>query len=176
MSEIIKKEFASLEEEMKWLDEMGEKNMLLLGYNAGEYEFELGEEPYVYRVENLGEILKLGKFKDKNAYIKFLNQRNIEIVAESEDKIYLRRKKAETQPSKPKKIAKTNEKASSKKSTLYYILGASQLALALKFILDTVNSAGAMGTKFFLSLALSVIFIITGMVFMIAGVQFGRRQ
>lgn len=180
MSEIIKKEFLNINEEENWLNKQGENNLVLVACNNGEYAFENGDEEYVYKIEILSEVIENTHFKNKDEYLKFLNERNIDVVSECEDKIYLRRKKSETQPKKAKKIVKAVNNASSKKSsmkgTVYYILGASQFGLALKFVLDTINTFGSMGSKFLISLLLSVVFIISGCVFMIAGVQLGRRD
>ena len=182
MSEIIKKEFIDVNEETKWLDEQGEKKLILVGCKVGEYEFENGEEEYVYKIENIQEVIEKAKFKNKEAYIKFLKERNIDVVGELEEKIYLRRRKAETQPSKPdvkdRVLKKDNavSNSGSKKSKLYFIIGASQLALASKFVIDMIKALGIMGTKFFLPMFLAIIFIISGLMFIIAGLHLERKN
>lgn len=79
------------DKEEKWLNEMSAQGWQLVNAVLFRYQFEKSEpNEYVYRLELLNESPDSNTSK---AYLKFLNDSNIESVGKCRNWIYIRRKK-----------------------------------------------------------------------------------
>ena len=52
MKTTVKKTFLDIHKEDEWLNELGENGLMLIGYHAGEYEFEdVSPAKYQYKID-----------------------------------------------------------------------------------------------------------------------------
>ena len=97
MSTRIKKIFVDIHKEEEWLNEQGEKGLMLIGYHNGEYEFEdVSPVKYQYRID-----LPDYSGSRKKDYLTFLKECGISVVAEYNDRAYLPTRKLKKQKRQP---------------------------------------------------------------------------
>ena len=87
-STMIKKTFADTMKEQDWITDMSVQGKALIGYSGGTYAF-VDDEPGSWQY--LVEIMGTGK-KAQEAYLSFLEEMGVEVVASYAGRAYLRKK------------------------------------------------------------------------------------
>lgn len=90
MKHIVRKPYWNYENEEKWLNEMAAKGLVLTDYSWCRYVFEEEEKgKYIYRIELLE---KRATHTESVAYIRFMEEHNIEFIASYMRWVYFRKK------------------------------------------------------------------------------------
>ena len=170
MKTIVKKTFMDVQKEEEWLNEQGEKGLMLIGYHGGEYAFEdVSPAKYQYKID-----LPAYTGTKKKAYLDFLEQTGITVVAEYAGRVYLRKNAADG----PLEIYSENtelRKQVSKRYSYFFGIGIQQFVLGLAMLIQTLFYVQPKGLPFWISVVIDAGLMICGIIFLIMGIQKRRK-
>lgn len=155
----IKKTFIDVNEEEKWLNQQGEKGLMMIGYDNGVYEFEdVSPAKYQYKID-----LPNYTGAKRKDYLEFLEDSGISVVAQYTGRVYLRKNTTHG----PLEIYTDKldiYRQSKKKYSHFFVLSITQFSLGL-FMLFQMKSSLTVGTvPYGIVLFFGTVFIIVGVV------------
>ena len=170
MKTTVKKVFLDIHREEEWLNEQGENGLMLIGYHAGEYEFEdVSPARYQYKID-----LPAYTGSKKKEYLAFLEQTGISVVAEYGGRVYLRKNAADG-PLDMYTEQKEAEKQMSKRLSFYFVTAISQFMLGGIMLGQILYDVKLEGAPFYINLVFGIGLMISGIVFFILGIHKHRK-
>ena len=170
MKTTVKKVFLDIHREEEWLNEQGENGLMLIGYHAGEYEFEdVSPARYQYKID-----LPAYTGSKKKEYLAFLEQTGISVVAEYGGRVYLRKNAADG-PLDMYTEQKEAEKQMSKRLSFYFVTAISQFMLGGIMLGQILYDVKLEGAPFYINLVFGIGLMISGIIFFILGIRKHRK-
>ncbi len=162
----IKKTFMDLYEEEKWLNQQGEKGLMMIGYYHGTYEFEdVSPAKYQYKLD----IPNYTGQKRKD-YLEFLEESGISVVAEYGDRVYLR-KNASLGPLEIYTDNLDLYRQNKKRYSHFFVISITQFSLGLFMIFQMKGNLIVGSVPYFIVLFFGTIFMIVGVVLFIITIR-----
>ena len=170
MKTTVKKVFLDTHKEEEWLNEQGQNCLMLIGYHGGEYIFEdVSPAVYQYKID-----LPSYTGVKKKEYLSFLEQTGISVVAEYGGRVYLR-KNAAGGPLDMYTERKDAEKQMSKRLSFYFITAISQFMLGIIMLVQILYYVKLEGVPFYITMVVDIGLLISGIIFLIMGIQKRRK-
>lgn len=170
MKTSIKKAFMDLYKEEEWLNEQGERGLMLIGYHNGIYEFEdVSPAKYQHKIDTPN--YTGSKKKD---YLDFLEETGITVVAEYAGRVYLR-KNAIDGPLDLYTEKKEVTTQVNKRYSRFFSIAITQFILGLFLLIRTLQSVKAEGLAYWITIIVDAGLIISGLIFFILGVRKYRK-
>lgn len=162
MKETMKKAFIDFDKEEQWLNEQGQKGLMLIRYDNGSYEFEdVTPAKYLYKIE-------IPQKENQSDYFKFLGELGITVVAESSGRVYLRKNEKDgpfdLYTDFDNQIAQNK-----KKNIVFNVITSSQLVLGIVLMINMFQHVSEKNASFWIPLVFGIAFIISSLVFFILG-------
>ncbi|UTC64596.1 DUF2812 domain-containing protein [Treponema sp. OMZ 788] len=166
----VKKTFLDISKEEQWLNEQGEKGLMLIGYHGGEYEFEdVSPVKYQYKID-----IPDYTGRKKKEYLDFLEQTGISVAAEYGGRVYLRKNAADG-PLDLYTEKKEIKKQMNKRCSHFFITGIGQFMLGIIMLIQTLYYVKSKGVPFWIAVVIDIGLIISGIIFFILGVRKHRK-
>lgn len=166
MKTTIKKTFLDIQKEEEWLNEQGQNGLMLIGYHGGEYVFEdVSPSKYQYKID-----LPAYTGSKKKAYLDFLEQTGITVVAEYSGRVYLRKNAADG----PLDIYTENkevQKQMEKRFSHFFGIAISQFVLGAMMLIQTLYNVKPKGVPFWIAVVVDAGLIISGITFFVMGIR-----
>ncbi|AXQ79190.1 DUF2812 domain-containing protein [Streptococcus chenjunshii] len=170
MKTTVKKAFLDIQKEEEWLNEQGEKGLMLVECHNGSYEFEVASPAkFQYKID-LPDYIG-SKKKD---YLSFLKQSGISVVSEYGGRVYLRKNTADG-PLSLYTDSKGVRRQMNKRYTHFFIIGITHFLLGITLLLQTLNYAEQRGVPFWFTVIVGIGFMISGMIFLFLGIRKHRQ-
>lgn len=170
MKTSVKKAFLDINKEEEWLNEQGERGLMLIGYHSGEYEFEdVSPVKYRYKID-----LPAYTGAKKKEYLDFLEQTGISVVAEYGGRVYLRKNAADG-PLELYTGKSESAKQISKRYSHFFTIGISQFILGLFMLVQSLYYVRQRGVPFWIAVVIDIGLIISGLIFFIIGLRKHRK-
>lgn len=170
MKTSVKKTFLDIQKEEEWLNEQGQNGQMLIGYHGGEYVFEdISPLKYQYKID-----LPSYTGSKKKEYLDFLEQTGITVVAEYGGRVYLRKNTADG-PLDMYSEKKEIEKQMSKRYSHFFGIAISQFVLGIIMLVQTLCYVKPEGVPFWIAVVIDVGLMISGIIFLIMGIQKHRK-
>lgn len=170
MKTTVKKTFLDIQKEEEWLNEQGENGLMLIGYHSGKYEFEdVSPAKYQYKID-----IPAYTGSKQKAYVDFLEQTGISVVAKYGGRVYLRKNAADG----PLELYTENKeiaKQMNKRYSHFFTVGISQLFFSICLIIQALQLAGQGGAPFWINLVMGIGFVISGSIFLVLGIRKHRK-
>lgn len=171
MKTTIKKTFLDLTEEEDWLNQQGEKGLMLLRYRSGEYEFEeVSPVKFQYKID----IPNYCGSKKKD-YLNFLEQSGISVVGEYGGRVYLRKNEADG----PLELYTENKECSQQMKKRYihfFTIGISQIGFGIFLLLQMLGYSKEDATPLWILGIFGTGLIISGIVFFVTGLRKQKKH
>lgn len=166
----IKKAFLDINEEEKWLNEQGERGMMLLSYSNGTYEFEdVSPATFQYKID----IPPYSQREKRRDYLDFLEQTGASVVAEYADRVYLR-KKASDEPFVLYTDRQDVERQAKRRSSHFYAIGFPQIMFGIMFLTRAILGHES-PVAFWIQAMSGSLFVVSGIVFLVLGLRAGSK-
>lgn len=166
MKTVVKRAFLDIRKEEAWLNEQGEKGLMLLSYHDGIYEFEqVAPVRYQYRID-----LPEYTGSKKKAYLAFLEQTGITVISEYAGRVYLRKNAADGPLelyTEPREIVKQMNK----RYMHFFIIGINQILFGLIMAIYTLSVVRQRGAAFWVVLIVDVGVLVSGLIFLAMGIR-----
>lgn len=166
MKKTVKKTFLDIQKEEEWLNEQGEKGLMLIGYHNGKYEFEdVSPVKYQYKID-----MPAYAGNRKKEYFDFLEQTGISVVAEYGGRVYLRKNAADG----PLDMYTDNNeirKQMSKRYMHFFITAVSQFMLGTFMLVQTFYNVQPRGAAFWIAVLTEIGLMISGIIHFVLGIR-----
>ena len=170
MKTTVKKFFLDIQREEEWMNEQGERGLMLIGYHGGEYEFEdVSPAKYRYKID-----LPAYTGSKKKEYLDFLEQTGISVVAEYGGRVYLRKNAADG-PLDMYNEGREAAKHVNKRYSHFFAIGISQFLLGIAMLLQTLYYVQERGVPFWITITVDAGLMISGIIFLILGIRMHRK-
>ena len=170
MNTTVKKVFMDIHKEEEWLNEQGQKGLMLIGCLGGEYVFEnVPQAKYQYKID-----LPAYTGSKKKEYLDFLEQTGISVAAEYGGRVYLR-KNAVDGPLNIYTENKEIQKQINRRYSHFFAIGIPQFIVGFVTLLQMVLYVQSRGVPFWITVVLDVGLMISGVIFFTLGIQRRRK-
>lgn len=162
----VKKIFMDINMEEQWLNEQGDKGLLLIGYHNGVYEFEdVSPAKYQYKID-----IPNYTGQKKKDYLHFLEQAGISVVAQYAGRVYLRKNTADG-PLDLYTEKKELTKQIKKRYSHFFSIGISQFILGIFLLIQTLSHVQQKGVPFWITVVVDTGLILSGIIFFMLGIR-----
>lgn len=170
MKTSVKKVFMDINKEEQWLNEQGDKGLMLIGYHNGVYEFEdVSPAKYQYKID-----IPDYTGEKKREYLNFLEQSGISVVAQYAGRVYLRKNTADG-PLDLYTEKKDLTKQMRKRYSYFFSIAISQFILGIFLLTQTLSHVQQKGLPFWITVVIDAGLIISGIIFFILGIRKHRK-
>lgn len=158
----MKKAFLDFDKEEQWLNEQGQKGLMLIRYDNGSYEFEdVAPAKYIYKIE-------IPQKQTETDYFKFLGELGITVVTQYAGRVYLRKNEKDGPFDLYTDL--DNQIAQNKKKNIAFnIVAISDLVLGIVMLVNMIQYMAEKSTPFWILLVSGTIFIISSLIFFLLG-------